>query len=44
VDDPNGVHTPTDPDAFALYYKDQADPVIMWGWSVTNQNWFAIMT
>ncbi|MBC8002340.1 MAG: hypothetical protein H7X97_07100 [Opitutaceae bacterium] len=39
-DDPNGVVTPADPANAAMYYKDQASPVVLWHWSVSSQNWF----
>lgn len=44
VDDPNGVVTPADPANAAIYYKDQASPVIQWQWSVSSQNWFVTMS
>lgn len=44
VDDPNGVHVPTDTNAAAIYYKDQAAPVVQWNWSIINQNWFVVMS
>ena len=43
-DDPNGHYVPGDTTKAAMYYKDQASPVVMWGWSVVNQNWFPILT
>lgn len=41
VDDPNGVHTPTDPTKPAVYYRDSAgnDNIQMWRWSVADQEW-----
>jgi hypothetical protein len=41
VDDPNGTIVPIVLTSPAVYIKDQATPVVMWIWSVTNQNWFA---
>jgi hypothetical protein len=43
-DDPNGHVTPSNPLLGAVYYRDQASPVVFWGWSVSNVNWFPIIT
>lgn len=40
-DDPNGLVTPSLLTVANIYYKDQASPVRLWLWSVTNQNWFS---
>lgn len=48
VDDPNagnvvpGDIVPADQAQPAIYYKD-ADPSVFWAWSVTNQNWIALI-
>lgn len=42
--DPNGNITPPDKTSVAIYLQDSASPVNQWGWSVTNQNWFPIVT
>ena len=43
-DNPNGNVTPTNTAAAAIYYRDQAVPIQFWAWSVSGQNWFAIVT
>jgi hypothetical protein len=40
VDNPNGVVVPDDQTKAAVYYKDQANPAVVWCWSVANLNWF----
>lgn len=42
-DDPNGNVTPTAPTKGALYYKDDTY-ISLWAWSVSNTNWFPMIT
>ena len=44
VNDPNRTVTPPDTQSFALYVKDQPTPVILWFWSISNQNWFNVLS
>lgn len=41
---PNGNIVPTDPTVTAFYGQDSSGTVNFWQWSVTNQNWFSIIT
>lgn len=43
-DDPNGNVMPADVTLPAIYIKDQSNPVEMWSWSVSNANWFPMIT
>lgn len=43
-DDPNGHTTPANPVAGAIYYRDQAVPIIFWLWSVSGQIWVPAIT
>lgn len=41
---PNGNITPPIPAQAAIYTQDQANPVNEWAWSVSNANWFSLIS
>lgn len=44
ADDPNGLYYPPDRSQAAFYTKDGSNPVVLFFWSVSGQNWIPALS